>query len=216
MNPDTNNKVARLRKAISEAINSVSAENGSDTPDFILADFLTDCLEAWNTAIKRRNDWYAPKALAPAPEESVSLHPAIKVIKEKMSPEKAEEVKKIRLLIGEDELEKIANTPEPAPEWREFTGTCELIQAGDEYTDPDDCWWPVSSSTVGFPASRFQSLARFRTRRPLPKQEERPLEKELKRIEWYQNYSEATIYHALADAIRYLRDEIEQLKKNQK
>jgi hypothetical protein len=43
-----------------------------------------------------------------------------------------------------------------------------------------------------------------------------PLEEELKRIGWYQNYSEATIYHTLADAIRYLRDEIEQLKKNQK
>jgi hypothetical protein len=64
-------RTTELRKSISSAINSVSAENGSDTPDFILAAFLTDCLEAWNTATKRRNDWYAPKGLAPAPEEPV-------------------------------------------------------------------------------------------------------------------------------------------------
>ncbi len=48
----------RLRKAISAAINSVSAENGSNTPDFILAEYLTDCLAAFDKAVKRRGDWY--------------------------------------------------------------------------------------------------------------------------------------------------------------
>ena len=41
-----------------ELINRRSMENGSDTPDFILAAYLTDCLRAWNRAIKRREDWY--------------------------------------------------------------------------------------------------------------------------------------------------------------
>ena len=31
-----------------ELLNRRSMENGSDTPDFILAQYLTDCLRAWN------------------------------------------------------------------------------------------------------------------------------------------------------------------------
>ncbi len=41
-----------------ELLNRRSMENGSDTPDFILAQYLTDCLRAWNRATKRREDWY--------------------------------------------------------------------------------------------------------------------------------------------------------------
>ena len=41
-----------------ELLNRRSIENGSDTPDFILAQYLTDCLRAWNRATKRREDWY--------------------------------------------------------------------------------------------------------------------------------------------------------------
>ena len=43
-------------------INRHSMENGSDTPDFILADFLANVLGEWNTAIKRREEWYGRKA----------------------------------------------------------------------------------------------------------------------------------------------------------
>jgi hypothetical protein len=48
----------RLRKAIESAINSTSAENGSNTPDFILAEYLTDCLAAYDKAVKRRSEWH--------------------------------------------------------------------------------------------------------------------------------------------------------------
>lgn len=41
-----------------ELLNRRSMENGSDTPDFILAQYLTDCLRAWNKATNRREDWY--------------------------------------------------------------------------------------------------------------------------------------------------------------
>jgi len=44
-----------LRKDIQWAINRNSAENGSDTPDFILADYLMDCLEAYNKAVTARS-----------------------------------------------------------------------------------------------------------------------------------------------------------------
>lgn len=48
----------QLRKAIETEINRHSAENGSNTPDFILAEYLTDCLGAFDKAVKRRQDWY--------------------------------------------------------------------------------------------------------------------------------------------------------------
>lgn len=48
-----------LRKTIESAINRNSAENGSDTPDFILAEYLTDCLSAFDKACNRRKVWYA-------------------------------------------------------------------------------------------------------------------------------------------------------------
>ena len=47
-----------LSYEIRSAINSVSAENGSNTPDFILADFLTACLDAFDEATRSRDQWY--------------------------------------------------------------------------------------------------------------------------------------------------------------
>jgi hypothetical protein len=48
-----------LRKEIETAINCCSAENGSNTPDFILAEFLTDCLAAFDKAVRARTDWHS-------------------------------------------------------------------------------------------------------------------------------------------------------------
>jgi len=50
-----------LRKAIERAINAVSAENASDTPDFILAEYLMACLAAFDTATNSREEWYGRK-----------------------------------------------------------------------------------------------------------------------------------------------------------
>jgi len=33
-------------------------ESGSDTPDFILGDYLMDALEAYDRAVRRRQLWY--------------------------------------------------------------------------------------------------------------------------------------------------------------
>jgi hypothetical protein len=58
-------------KDLETVINCHSRENGSNTPDFILAEFLSTVLVAWDTAIQRRNAWYnaepAPKDLASMP-----------------------------------------------------------------------------------------------------------------------------------------------------
>lgn len=47
-----------LRKAIETAINVCCAENGSNTPDFILSKYLMSCLDAFDAATNARNAWY--------------------------------------------------------------------------------------------------------------------------------------------------------------
>lgn len=47
-----------FEEALQSLINRYSKENGSDTPDFILAKYLADCLAAWNSAVKSREKWY--------------------------------------------------------------------------------------------------------------------------------------------------------------
>lgn len=45
-------------KDIENVINSYCKENGSDTPDFILAEYLDDCLRAYNKSLVAREKWY--------------------------------------------------------------------------------------------------------------------------------------------------------------
>ena len=47
-----------LEQEIQHTINRHSAENGSNTPDFILAQFLLGCLAAWDAATNERERWY--------------------------------------------------------------------------------------------------------------------------------------------------------------
>lgn len=48
-----------LRNVIEHELNAHSAENGSDTPDFVLAEYLMDCLVVFDRAVKRREAWYS-------------------------------------------------------------------------------------------------------------------------------------------------------------
>lgn len=43
---------------LASAVNRCSRENVSNTPDFILAEFMERCLQAFEAASKRREDWY--------------------------------------------------------------------------------------------------------------------------------------------------------------
>jgi len=38
-------------------------ENASDTPDFILAQYLSDCLAAFDKAVRERERWYYTKRI---------------------------------------------------------------------------------------------------------------------------------------------------------
>ncbi len=51
-------KQERLADDIRSAINRVSRENVSNTPDFILAEYLLSCLDAFEKASLAREKWY--------------------------------------------------------------------------------------------------------------------------------------------------------------
>jgi hypothetical protein len=52
-----------LQEEIKSVINCHCAENESDTPDFILASYISDCLAAFNRAVNMREAWYGRKTL---------------------------------------------------------------------------------------------------------------------------------------------------------
>ena len=47
-----------FRKELEQLINKYGKENGSDTPDFILARFLEGSLENFDAVINEREEWY--------------------------------------------------------------------------------------------------------------------------------------------------------------
>lgn len=53
-----------------DLLNRHSQENASNTPDFILAQYLVACLAAWNTATQQRETWYGRDARPSAPPQA--------------------------------------------------------------------------------------------------------------------------------------------------
>ena len=47
-----------LEKDLQDLLNKWSQENNSNTPDFVLAQYLLDCLLAFNVAVQKRETWY--------------------------------------------------------------------------------------------------------------------------------------------------------------
>jgi len=134
----------------------------------------------------------------------------------------------------EEPVIKESLTTEPATEWREL-GPDEVIQEGDEWR-----WgahWFQCKAALGYKMNLIDGVVR--TRRPLPRREGEqpycsrckynhafpcegslagvPLEEELDYLT--KEASRAADIHShvvIVDCIRYLRNEIETLKKNQK
>ena len=50
--------MSKFRKELEVLINQNSLENGSDTPDFILSEYLENCLKAFDYAVLQRTSWY--------------------------------------------------------------------------------------------------------------------------------------------------------------
>lgn len=47
-----------FQRELEQLLNAHSMENGSNTPDFILAEYMRTCLKAFNTASRAREAWY--------------------------------------------------------------------------------------------------------------------------------------------------------------
>lgn len=58
------NNPTAFRDELQSLINRMSRENLSNTPDFILATFMRDCLLAFEEGVRSRDRWYG---IAPRP-----------------------------------------------------------------------------------------------------------------------------------------------------
>jgi len=62
--------MSEFEKQLRDLINSHNEEAKSDTPDFILAEYLGNCLNAFNQAVMQRERWYGKKEkLSAEPED---------------------------------------------------------------------------------------------------------------------------------------------------
>lgn len=54
---------SEFEKELENLINKYSLESGSDTPDFILAEYLSKCIDVFNTTTRQRELWYGRKPI---------------------------------------------------------------------------------------------------------------------------------------------------------
>ncbi len=79
-----------LQKKLEALITNHSTENESDTPDYILASYITGCLVAFNRAVNQREVWYGLKTQkseesVKSPASPVQHQQGIIVLKEKVA-----------------------------------------------------------------------------------------------------------------------------------
>lgn len=55
--PDSD-KDGKFIKELETLINRFSKENGSNTPDYILAEYINGCLANFNKTVMKRSEWY--------------------------------------------------------------------------------------------------------------------------------------------------------------
>ena len=68
--------MSEFRKELTGLINKHSMEIGSHTPDFILAEYLTDCLDAFDKTDTARRKWYVRDEADPSQTCSGEVGPA--------------------------------------------------------------------------------------------------------------------------------------------
>lgn len=57
--PNTNNKELDFKRDLAKLLNRYSMENGSNTPDFLLADYLFWCLLSYNSIAQKNDQWHS-------------------------------------------------------------------------------------------------------------------------------------------------------------
>ena len=69
--------MSEFQNELTALIDRHSLENGSETPDFILAEYLQRCIWAWEAATNMRERWYGRRVspencnVAPASPEQI-------------------------------------------------------------------------------------------------------------------------------------------------
>ena len=75
--PTFDNDSSEFRKGLEHTINCHSMENGSNTPDFVLSQYLSDCLAAFDKATQHRAAYYGSPFdngnAPPPPREATTL-----------------------------------------------------------------------------------------------------------------------------------------------
>lgn len=66
-----------LEQALTDTLNRASAENASNTPDFILAQYLLGCLAAFDTATQQRETWYGRDARPGSPSVATRISESV-------------------------------------------------------------------------------------------------------------------------------------------
>ncbi len=67
-----------LERQLEQLLNRFSAENESNTPDFILAQFMLSCLAAWNVGVAERDRWFGVR-LEPGNSEQLQRGAVLRV-----------------------------------------------------------------------------------------------------------------------------------------
>ena len=62
LSPEPEQEPDSFQDAVADVLNRRSAENDSNTPDYVLAQYLLSCLNAFNTATQQRETWYGRDA----------------------------------------------------------------------------------------------------------------------------------------------------------
>lgn len=57
--------MSEFRNELRDLMNRYSRESASNTPDFILADFLSSCLSAFDGAVVQRDKWRSSRPAKP-------------------------------------------------------------------------------------------------------------------------------------------------------
>lgn len=47
-----------FRESLTRLLNSYSKENSSNTPDYLLANFLIGCMDVFDLTVRRRDEWF--------------------------------------------------------------------------------------------------------------------------------------------------------------
>lgn len=55
--------VSGFEKELTQLLNKHSQENGSNTPDFVLASYLQCCLDNWNLHTRERDRWWGNRSV---------------------------------------------------------------------------------------------------------------------------------------------------------